>query len=112
MNIQLHIERVVLDEVPVSVAQRPVLQAAMVNELTQLLQAGGLSDELKTGVCLPQARAGVVQMNVANNPTRLGAEIARAVHDGLGRKGETLRSSAGRPVSAEKRRPLRKESSK
>jgi hypothetical protein len=106
MKIHLHIERLVLEGVPVSASERPLLQTAMETELTQLLLHGGLSDELRSGAALSQVRAGVVRVGNEGSPKKLGADIARAVHQGLGHSGRRMSATAGRRLSAENRSSL------
>lgn len=50
MKISVHVERLVLEGLPVSVSERPLLQAAIEAELTRLLRNGGLADEFRAGV--------------------------------------------------------------
>lgn len=84
MKIHLHVERLVLDGLPVSASERPLLQAAMEAELTHLLRIGGLSDGLRNGAALAHVRAGTVRVGKESNPKKLGTDIAGAVHQGLG----------------------------
>lgn len=84
MSIHLHIERLVLDGLPISTAERLLLQTAMETELSQLLRANGLSDELRAGAALAQVHVGDVQVGKGSSPKKLGSDIARAVHQGLG----------------------------
>jgi hypothetical protein len=87
VNIRLHIERLVLDGVPVSAGERSLLLAAMETELTLLLRNGGLSDELRLGGSLTQMRAGDIRIREQGGPKKLGADIAGAVHQVLGLSG-------------------------
>jgi hypothetical protein len=84
MRINLHIERLILEGLPVTSLQGPQLQAAIEKELTRLLAVHGLSDELRRGTAVPRVRAGAIQIGKDNQPARLGKSIARAVHEGIG----------------------------
>jgi hypothetical protein len=85
MNINLHIERLVLDGIPLGPGQRPLLQAAMEAELTRLLASGGLSDALQSGGTLFSVRTAGIQLTNNGNPAQLGEQIAGAVYGGIGK---------------------------
>jgi hypothetical protein len=84
MNINVHIERLVLDGMEVSHRERPVLQKAAEAELARLLALGGLAPGLGAGGTLHQVRGGTIQLQEGQNGTALGKEVARAVHGGIG----------------------------
>src|SRR5262249_47529579 len=83
MKINLHIERLVLDGLPIEASQSRLIQSAIETELSQLLAESGLSSELTTGGVLSQLRAGSIQLTNAT-PVRLGRQIAGAVYGGIG----------------------------
>ena len=83
MNINLHIERLVLDGVNIAPGQRDLLQASVTTELTQLLTNGGLMGNLVEGVSLPRLSASSIQLT-GNSPTQLGQQIAQSVYGGIG----------------------------
>jgi hypothetical protein len=83
MNINLHIERLVLDGVNLAPGQRQLLQASVETELTRLLTAGGLSANLAQGTALPRLSTSGIQMT-GNNPTQMGRQIAQSVYGGIG----------------------------
>ncbi|HSS48479.1 MAG TPA: hypothetical protein VLX28_05995 [Thermoanaerobaculia bacterium] len=85
MNVNLHIERLILDGIDVEPAQRPLLQAALERELGRLLAQGGVGPALAAGGAVPSVQAGDFQMGASGNPRQLGRQIARAVHGGLAR---------------------------
>lgn len=97
MRINLHIERLILEGLPVTSLQGPQLQAAIEKELTRLLALHGLSDELRRGTALPRVRAGTIQLGKDNQPARLGQSIARAVHEGIGGSKTEKASNVGPP---------------
>ncbi len=84
MNVNLHIERLVLDGLEVSLHERPVLQAAVEAELGRLLSVGGLQPGLINGGAIPSVPGGVIQLTQPNNAARLGKQIAQAVYEGIG----------------------------
>ena len=84
MSIHLHIERLILEGLPVDAHQGRYLRAALETELTRLLATGGLSHGLAEGGAIAEVRAGTMQMNPGATPTVVGADIAKALHKGLG----------------------------
>ena len=86
MNVRLHIDRLVLDGIDVSGADRPHLQAAIEQELARLIGAGGISPELAGGVALPSVRAPQIALAQDAKPAQLGTSIAGAVFGGVGGK--------------------------
>lgn len=85
MNVNLHIERLVLEGIDVEHAQRGVLQAAVEAELGRLLAAGGVNGGLAGGGAVPAVRAAGFEMNGEGNPGQLGRQIAGAVYGGIGK---------------------------
>ena len=83
MNINLHIERLVLDDVNIAPGQRDLLQASITTELTRLLNNGGLVGNLVEGDALPRQSTNSIQLT-GNNPTQLGQQIAQSVYGGIG----------------------------
>ncbi len=84
MNIELHIERLILDGVPIERSQGPHLQAVVEAELTRLLAENGLAAELQTGGAVPSVRADAMQFKAGNTPTQWGQQIAHSVYSGIG----------------------------
>lgn len=85
MNINLHIERLVLDGISLSPGERPLLQAAIEAELTRLLANGDLNDALRSGGALYSVRTAGIQLENDGSPGRLGEQIAGAVYGGIGK---------------------------
>jgi hypothetical protein len=81
MKLNLHIERLVLNGLPLSGSQGAVVQAAVESELKHLLAAGDLG-HLKSGAS-PYSSAPPVQLAPEAKPLGLGRQIAKAVHDAL-----------------------------
>jgi hypothetical protein len=84
MNINIHIERLVLDGLTVAPGQHLLVQAAVETELARLLTAEGLSAEFLAGGAMPSVRAGGIHLMKDSNPKQLGQQIARAVYKGIG----------------------------
>jgi hypothetical protein len=106
MKIYLHIERLVLDGVPISGAERPLFQTAMEGELEQLLLAGGLAEGLRTNAALLHLRAGSVYIGKESSPKKIGTDVANAVHQALGVRGRKGSPSGSRQFSAQNRSAL------
>lgn len=89
MNIQLHIERLILEGLPISTEQGPIVQAALESKLVQLLAARGLSPELSQSVAVPSMRLERTPIQTNHNPVQTGHQIAAALMDGLGNNGKS-----------------------
>jgi hypothetical protein len=86
MNINLHIERLILDGLPVERNQAPHIQAAVEAELTRLLTENGMASGLQTGGVLPHLNANAIQLTAGSNPAQMGTKIAQSVYSGIGNK--------------------------
>jgi hypothetical protein len=87
-NIQLHIERLILDGIEVPQAQRPLLQAAVEAELGRLLTENGLGSQWRSGgsvpsLSAPSLTAPTLQLPAGGNPTQWGQQIAQSVYGGI-----------------------------
>ena len=81
MNINVHIERLVLDGVSLSPDDRPVLQATIESELSRLiLQQGWPAPSRSTQVY--RVAGNSVQIGQTIDAASLGQQIARSVHGG------------------------------
>lgn len=81
MKVELHIERLVLDGLPVTSLQSGRLRRAVENELRRLLQAGG--HRRWTGSAVPSVGAPAFRFALRGGPETIGRQIGRAVHDGI-----------------------------
>ena len=84
MNINLHIERLILDGLPIGHSQGSFVKAAVEAELSRLLSANGLNSDFQSGGAMPSVEADGIQIARDGSPTDLGHEIARAVYGGIG----------------------------
>ena len=81
MNIELHIEHLILDGLPLSRNQGMDVQAAIEVELTRLLEAG----QLRAGLDGPQQVRGLrSNMAYSQQPEQIGQGVARAVYGQVG----------------------------
>lgn len=85
MNIQLHIERLVLDGLPLTRRAGALVQAAVETELARLLGAEGLSPALTGGGMTPHLAAPGVSFTPGGDPAALGVQIAHSVYGSIGK---------------------------
>lgn len=85
MNINLHIERLILDGVNVPHGQRHLLRANVEAELGRLMSKGGVPPSLENGGAVPSVSAKGIQTTGGNDPAQLGQQIARSVYGGIGK---------------------------
>jgi hypothetical protein len=84
MNINVHIEQVILDGLPVTRGQAPLIQTAIEGELGRMLSTSGLSSEVMGGFAVPSVKSSGIQLTNQNEPRSLGKQIAGAVYRGIG----------------------------
>lgn len=85
MNINVHIERLVLDGLNIGPDQGAQVKAGVEVELSRLLREGGLLPDFQGGGVIPKVRANPAQISGEATPSSLGQEIARAVYGGIGK---------------------------
>ncbi len=85
MNVNLHIERLILDALPVTAAQGPLVQAAMEAELARLFAAHGLAPNLQRGFAAPHAPGGTIQLTDGNDAGGIGRQVAQSVYGAIGK---------------------------
>jgi hypothetical protein len=83
-DIHLHIERLILDGLPIERRQAPHVQAAVEAELARLLSTNGLGAQFQSGGAVPSIRAPEMQLT-SDNSTQIGQQIARSVYGGIGK---------------------------
>ena len=86
-SIQLHIERLVLEGLPVSTVQGPIVQAAMETELTRLFTIEGLPASASHAE--PHLPVGQIHLIPDGGPGDLGQQIGAAVHHILNQSKQT-----------------------
>ena len=77
-SIHVHIERLVLDGLPLTNGQGRLVQAGVEAELARLLGAdtGGMSPDLRTGGATPSVRAGDFPLRENSSPAQIARQIA------------------------------------
>jgi hypothetical protein len=83
VNINLHIDRVVLDGILLSPSERGVFHACIETELVRLLMGGGLSRSLDHSTSVPLISADSILLAVGKEPKQLGQQIAQSVYGSL-----------------------------
>ena len=79
MNINLHIERIILDGWSLNAHQRECLQEAVIENLTAILQDGSLSPEMLSSVRLHSLPATAINLSERNDSVKLGAQLAQGL---------------------------------
>jgi hypothetical protein len=83
-TLRVHIDRLILDGLPVARGEGPLVQAAVAAELSRLFTEGGLAPEWRSGGAVPSLPAGSIALTGGDGPAALGERIARAVYGGIG----------------------------
>jgi hypothetical protein len=102
MNIAVHIERLILDGLPVKSYDAPAVRAAVERELARLLSGQGVGSSLQVGGVRDNLRAGSIQLAHDSGAALLGHEIGRALHAAISnldsqRERREVRSSSRPP---------------
>jgi hypothetical protein len=102
VKIQLHIGKLVLDGLPVSLHSGTGIGKAVEEELARLLRAQGLTQELQSGCTISGLSKTSLALSGSNSPSALGSKIARSVFTAIGRTSHAKPSIASR---APRRKP-------
>jgi hypothetical protein len=82
LKVKLHIERLVLEGLPITHADGPAVQAALEAELSRLLTQRALGLGLATGGAVPSVPAENIRLN-GGSPAQIGGQIASSVYRGM-----------------------------
>ncbi len=82
-QINIHIDRIVLDGISLSSSRQPQFRAAVESELQQLFIEKGITGGLQDGGELPQVSGGDIQVSGESNPNHLGQQVAHAAYKGI-----------------------------
>jgi hypothetical protein len=88
-RLVVHIERLVLEGLPLQVKDGPLVQSALEAELTRLLTRDGLASALATGGAIASLPRVEVAGAAGREPSALGLQVAQALHGALGPTGGT-----------------------
>ena len=84
MNVNLHIERLILDGLPIESRHRSTIQASVETELGRLLAQDDLPREWKGGA-VPSLLGDAIQLTSQSDPARLARQIAGSIYASIGK---------------------------
>jgi hypothetical protein len=85
MNINLHIERLILDGITIDTADCQALQVAVEAELTRCLSENGIGPNVISGDVPAEISGDTISIEPHHTPSQLGEQIGQAVHKGIDR---------------------------
>lgn len=85
MNVNLHIERLILEGLRLAPGEHLLVRAAAESELSRLLTEGGVSQQLLRGGAVPRVSAGDIRVAGDADAGGIGRQIAQAVYGGIGK---------------------------
>ena len=85
MNVNLHIERLIVDGLEIDPSKRDSFKSGIERELTALLTAGGVGETLSAGAALPRVEGPSIQLQPDNSTPQLSRQIAGSIYGGIGR---------------------------
>ena len=83
MNVNLNIERLVLEGFTLRPGEHLVVRAAAESELSRLLAEGGVSPTLMSGGAVPRLAAEDIRLPGDADADSIGRQIARALYGGI-----------------------------
>jgi len=83
VRMSIHIERLILDGLPVDRSDGPAVKAAVAEELKRLLAGGYLGQELLCGGSFSSVKANDIYIAGKIHPQTIGEQVARAIYGGL-----------------------------
>jgi len=83
MKIHVHIERLVLDGLPIDRNSAPLIQEAIQAELSRLFTDSGASQVLLAGGAITSLRTAPIQLATQSHPETVGQKVANAVYGGF-----------------------------
>jgi hypothetical protein len=97
MKLNIQIERLVLEGIPVTRLAATEVRATVERELAQLLTHGGLLHELRRGAAVPNLKPAKMIVTRSDRPRDLANSIAHAAYSSLGTR-DTDRPHAQLPL--------------
>jgi hypothetical protein len=85
MNIQVHIDRLILEGLPVESARYPLLKATVEAEIARLLVEQGLTPGLARRGDSAESRGSIIRPARSASVQEWGRQIGRAVYEGFSR---------------------------
>ena len=87
MNVNLNIERLVLEGFRLGPGEHLLVRAAAEAELSRLLAEGGVSPALLSGGAVPRLPAADIRVAGGADAHAIGRQIAQSVYGGIGNGG-------------------------
>jgi len=84
-RIELRIDELVIEGLPLGAGDAETLRAAVEAELGQLLTRGGDNPALRRSVARVEADGGEIPVAAGDSPETLGRRIGRSIHGGINR---------------------------
>jgi hypothetical protein len=85
MKVNLHIERLILDGLPLEAKDGAAVRAAIEAELVRLLTENAGAANWQTGVATPSLRADPIQLTNISQPAQIGQQIAGSIYGSIGK---------------------------
>lgn len=85
MNINLHIERLILDGLSFEASNKASLQTAIETELARILTENNSAANWQTGGATPSVRAAGIQITTQSSPAQIGRQIAGSIYGSIGK---------------------------
>jgi hypothetical protein len=83
MNINIDIEKLVLEGMSISPSQGRKLQGLVETELARLLRTEGVPHNWASGGVVSHVPSGAIQVKPGSNPTQMAQQIAEKVYRGM-----------------------------
>lgn len=84
MKIHVHIERLILDGLPLGPSGGSRVQAAVEAELARLLVEGNIAEAWPAGGAVSAVPVAPIQLSADARPAEIGGKIAASVYGGIG----------------------------
>jgi hypothetical protein len=86
MKVNLHIERLILDGLPLESRHGGAVKAAIEQELSRLYSTGRTDHYPSGGAAVPSVRASEIQVTGQGGHSELGRQIAGSIYGAIGKE--------------------------